>query len=91
MAKELLQYLVSSLTLLLLVRFWIGAVMETILAALSVNLRIAINKVTVLILLVLSDTFDTTDHKELLTCWQSLVGIVGLTLEWLYAYLSERT
>ena len=38
--------------------------------------------ISVLVLLYISDSFDTTDHKLLLSCFEKWVGLSGTVLNW---------
>jgi len=48
-------------------------------------------KVTALVLLDLSATFDTIDHKILLDPLATDVWVTGIALSWFRSYLSDRT
>lgn len=43
------------------------------------------------LLLNLTASFDTVDHKIFIDCLRDVVGIEGLALEWFYSYLKDRT
>lgn len=45
----------------------------------------------ILVLLDLSATFDTTDHDNLISHLEKMVGIWGMVLEWFKSFLSNRT
>ena len=49
------------------------------------------DKVTCLILLDLSATFDTVDHELLLNHLNYRYGVTGQALEWIHSYLKGRT
>lgn len=44
----------------------------------------------ILILLDLSSTFDTMDHKILLTRLENKVGFTNIVLNWINSYLENR-
>jgi len=50
-----------------------------------------LGKVSVLCLLGLAATFDTSDHQLLLTRLQCRFGTVGKALDWFLSYLHNRT
>ena len=47
-------------------------------------------KVTVLVALDLSEAFDTVDHSVFISRLEHTLGLGGLALEWVRAYLSDR-
>ena len=66
---------------------------ETALLRVKNDILLNMNKqhVTLLVLLDLSEAFDTVDHNVLLSLLHSKFGISGTALEWLPSYLNGRS
>ena len=47
--------------------------------------------ITILVIIDLSATFDTVDHKVLLEVLQKCFGVESMALDWLQSYLSSRS
>ena len=56
----------------------------------DIHLSPSRGEATVLVLLDLSDAFDTIDHSTLLDCLLDWFGVSGLALKWFSYYLTER-
>ena len=57
----------------------------------DIALSIDNQRSVILVLLDLSATFDTVDHRLLCSRLSTLFGICDMALDWLFSYLSDRT